>query len=170
MRKDIFHDHKAHSIYDKGTLNCFSFGGSNVHLSGRVRLRFFSRVWAEYKQDCILNPSANPIRMAGLVVRRHECQLYINDLVIDGDLVSASDDGTRASGATNAATSDLHLKRKMDSSELQVILSQLTVLRKQNEVLSTELDIMRDHFSKNVTYISDTMNRFAAIPATLSKT
>ena len=108
--------------------------------------------------------------MAGLVVRRHECQLYINDLVIDGDLVSASDDGTRASGATNAATSDLHLERKMDCSELQVILSQLTVLRKQNEVLSTELDIMRDHFSKNVTYISDTMNRFAAIPATLSKT
>ena len=30
MRKGIFHDHKAHSIYDKGTLNCFSFGGSNA--------------------------------------------------------------------------------------------------------------------------------------------
>ena len=83
----------------------------------------------------------------------------------------AVDDESRASGASsNATTSDLNLKRKRHSSELQIILSQLVVLQKQNEVLSTEFDIMKNYLCKKLKYISDTKNRLAAIPATLSKT
>ena len=121
----------------------------------------------------MLDPATNPVRKVALVVCGHEGQLFIDDLVVDGELVGgagAVDDENRASGATsNATTSDLNPKRKRHSSELQIILSQLAVAQKQNEVLSTEFDIMKNHLSKKLKYISDTMNRFAAIPATLSK-
>ena len=134
-----------------------------------VPQEILSRVQGEYERVRILDPATNPVRKVGLVVCGHEGQLFINDLVMDGEVVKgAVDDETGASGATNATTSDLNLKRKRHSSELQVILSQLAVLRKQNEVLSTEFDIMRNHLSKKLKYISDTMNRFAAIPATFS--
>ena len=134
-----------------------------------VPQEILSRVQGEYERVRILDPATNPVRKVGLVVCGHEGQLFIDDLVVDGEVVEgAVDDETRASGATNATTSDLNLKRKRHSSELQVILSQLAVLRKQNEVLSTEFDIMRNHLSKKLKYISDTMNRFAAIPATFS--
>ena len=91
-------------------------------------------------------------------------------MIIHEELVvgAATDDGNCASGA-NVTTIDLKLKRKRHSSELQVILSQLDILRKQNKVLSTEFDIMKNHLSKKLKYISDTMNWFATIPATVSK-
>ncbi len=100
----------------------------------------------------------------------HEGQLFIDDLlVVDGEVIKGTaDDETHASG-TNVTTSDLNLKRKRHSSELHVILSQLAVLRKQNEVLQTEFDITKNHLSKKLKYISSIMNQFAAISATLSR-
>ena len=62
----------------------------------------------------------------------------------------AVDDETYTSRATSSTTFDLNLKRKRHSSELQIILSQLAVLRKQNAVLSTEVDIMKNHLSKKL--------------------
>ena len=82
-----------------------------------------------------------------------EGKLFIDDLVVDGEVVKgAAADETRVSGA-NTTTSDLNLKRMKHSSELQVIFSLLAVLRKQNEVLSTEFDIMKNHLSKQLKYI-----------------
>ena len=57
----------------------------------------------------------------------------------------------------------------MHSSELQIILRQLIVLRKQNEALNTKSDMMKNIRSKKLKYISGTMNWFATIPARLSK-
>ena len=108
-----------------------------------------SRVQGEYELAHILDPGTNPVRKVGLVVCGHEGQLFIDD--------SAADDEARASWA-DATTFDLNLKRKRHSSELQVISSQLTVLRKQNEVLSTKVNIMKNHISKNLKYVADTMN------------
>ena len=127
-----------------------------------------SRVQGKYERVHILYPANNPVRKVGLVVCGLEDHLFIDDLVVDGEVVKcAADDETRASGA-NATTSDLNLRRKRHSSELQVVLSQLDVMRKQNEVLRTKFDIMKNHLSKKLKYISDTMNQFAAIPATFS--
>ena len=133
-----------------------------------VPKEILSRVQGEYERARILDPGTNPVRKVGLVVCGHEGQLFIDDLVIDGELAGAAYDEARASGA-EATTSDLNLKRKRHSSELQVILSQLAVLRKQNEVLSTKFDIMKNHISKKLKYIADTMNQFAAIPATFER-
>ena len=67
----------------------------------------------------------------------------MDDLVMDGELIEgAAGDETCVSAATNSTTSDLNLERKVYSFELQIILSQLVLLRKQNEILSTEFDIM----------------------------
>ena len=100
-----------------------------------VPQEILSRVQGEYERVCILDPATNPVRKFGLIVCGHEGQLFIDGLVVDGEVVEGSvDDETSASGATNATTSDLNLKRKRHSSELQVILSQLAVVRKQNEV------------------------------------
>ena len=158
---------KAAAVFGRAVLwACFDPLSSKL-----VPQEILSRVQGEYERSRILDPATNPVRKVGLVVCGHEGQLFIDDLVVDGELVGgAVDDETRASGATNATTSDLNMKRKRHSSELQIILSQLAVLRKQNEVLNTEFDIMKNYLSKKLKYISDTMNRFAAIPATLSKT
>ena len=80
----------------------------------------------------MLDPATNPVQKVGLVVCGYEGQLFIDDLVVNGELVGggAVDDESRASGATsNATTSDLNLKRKRHNSGLQIILSQLVVLQ-----------------------------------------
>ena len=139
-----------------------------------VPQEILSRVQGEYERVRMLDPATNPVRKVALVVCGHEGQLFIDDLVVDGELVGgrgAVDDENRASGATsNATTSDLNLKRKRHSSKLQIILSQLSILRTQNAILSTTLYEMKNHLSKKLKYIkSDTMNQFVAIPATSSK-
>ena len=158
---------KAAAVFGRAVLwACFDPLASKL-----VPQEILNRVQGEYERVRMLDPATNPVRKVGLVVCGHEGQLFIDDLVIDGELAGGGavyDEST--SGATSATTSDLNLKRKRHNSELQIILSQLAVLRKQNEVLSTEFDIMKNHLSKKLKYISDTMNRFAAIPATLSKT
>ena len=44
------------------------------------------------------------------------------------------------------------------------------MIRKQNDVLITEFDIMKKHLSKKFKCTLDNINWFAEIPATLSKT
>ena len=45
------------------------------------------------------------------------------------------------------------------------MISQLSVLQKQNEVLSEELSVMKTHLRKKLKYMADTLNRIAVIPA-----
>ena len=66
-----------------------------------------------------MDSATNPVQKVGLAVCRYEDYLFIDDLVVDGDLVeSAADDEMHASGDTNANTFDLNLKRKWHSSQL----------------------------------------------------
>ena len=93
----------------------------------------------------------------------HEGQLFIGNLVVDGE-------GPEVNDEPQATTvTDLNLKMRRQSSELQAVLSQLAVIRKQNEVLHTELDITKTHICKKLKYMTDTMNRIVAIPATMSE-
>ena len=122
------------------------------------------RVKSQYACICTLDPTLNPIRKVGLVVRGHEGQLFINDLVDDDEEeVACSNDDPSLAGIT-----DLNKKRKRQSAELQALLSQLSVLQKQNEVLAEELSVLKTHLSKKLKYMADTMNRIAAIPAQIT--
>ena len=124
------------------------------------------RVKSQYARICTLDPTLNPIRKVGLVVCGHEGQLFIDEVVVDDDddEVACSNDEPSLAGIA-----DLNKKRKRQSAELQAVLSQLSVLRKQNEVLSEELSVMKTHLSKKLKYMADTMNRIAAIPAQITR-
>ena len=123
------------------------------------------RVKSQYARICTLDPTLNPIRKVGFVVCGHEGQLYIDNLVVeDEEEVACSNDEPSLAGIT-----DLNRKRKRQSAELQAVLSQLSVLRKQNEVLSEELSVLKTHLSKKLKYMADTLNRIAAIPAQITR-
>ena len=64
---------------------------------------------------------------------------------------------------------DLNLKRRRHSCELQAVLSQLAAIWKYNEVLHTELDITKTHKFKKVKFMADTKNRIVAMSATMSE-
>ena len=73
----------------------------------------------------------------------------MDDLVVDGELIEGvAGDESCVLAATNSTTSDLNLERKVYRFKLQIILSRLVLLREQNEVLSTEFDIMKIHLGK----------------------
>ena len=73
-----------------------------------------------------------------MVVCCYEGQLFINDLVVNGeDEIAYSNDGP--SRAICSDIIDLNKNRQMQSIELQAVLSQLAVLWKHNTVLTEEL-------------------------------
>ena len=115
-----------------GAVLCACFDSWSNQL---VPPKTISRVQGQCKWAHILDPTANPTWNVGLAVCGHECQLFINDLVLERESVKGAEDNeTCASKATNTTPSDLNLKRKRHSFELHIILSQLAILRKQNEV------------------------------------
>ena len=132
--------------------------------SFHVPVDILERVKSQYTRICTIDPTLNPIRKVGLVVCGHEGQLFIDDLVVDGEEATCSNDDTSLAGIT-----DLNKKRKRQSAELQAVLSQISVLRKQNEVLSEELSVLKTHLSKKLKYMTDTLNRIAAIPAQITR-
>ena len=99
-----------------------------------------SRVQSQYKHIQTLNPDPKQVKKVGLIVCGHEDQLLIDNFVIDVESGPAVDVDTQYETVT-----DLNIKRRRQSSEIQTILSQLDVHWKQNEVLHTELDIMKNH-------------------------
>ena len=122
--------------------------------------RIFERVKSQYTHICTLDQTLNPIRKVGLVVCGHGGQLFIYDLVVDNEEeVASSNDDPSLAGITDLNNK----KRKRQSAELQAVLSQLSVLWKQNEVLSEELSVLKTHLSKKLKYMVDTLNRIAAI-------
>ena len=150
---------KSAAVFGKAILwACFDPVASK-HVPQDILLR----VQSQYERIRTLEPETNPVKKVGLIVCGHEGQLFIDDLVVDGEGPAVNDE-------TQAATvTDLNLTRRRQSSELQAVLSQLAVIRKQNEVLHTELDITKTHICKKLKYMADTMNRIAAIPATMSE-
>ena len=124
----------------------------------------FERVKSQYTHVCTLDPTLNPIRKVDLVVCGHGGQLFIDDLVVDNEEeVASSNDDPSLAGIT-----DFNKKRKRQSAELQAVLSQLSVLQKQNEVLLEELSVLKTHLSKKLKYMVDTLNRIAAILAQIT--
>ena len=85
-------------------------------------------------------------------------------MVDNEEEVACSNDDPSLAGIT-----DLNKKRQRQSTELQAVLSQLSVLQKQNEVLSEELSALKTHLSKKLKYMADILNRIAAIPAQITR-
>ena len=113
-----------------------------------VPTSILERVKSQYTRICTLDPTLNPIRKVGLIVCGHEGQLFIDGLVVDEEEATCDNDDTSL-----ACITDLNKKRKRQSAELHTVLSQLSVLQKQNEVLLEELSVLKTHLSKKLKYI-----------------
>ena len=138
--------------------------------SSHVPQDIADRVKSQYAHVCTFEPILVPIRKVCLVVCGREGQIFIDNLIVDveDDTVCSNDETSRA---TSSGVTDLNKKRQRQSAEQQVVISQLSVPQKQNEVLSEEIDKCNEDTSKQkLKYMTNTtLNRIAAIPAQITR-
>ena len=96
---------------------------------------------AQYERIRTSEPAISPVKKFGLVVAGYEGQLFI-DRLPDPEAEPAPNDG-------DAAITDMNQRWRCQSAELQAVFSQLACVRKQNEVLQTELGLTRRVFFFN---------------------
>ena len=112
----------------------------------------------------------NLVKKVPVVVCDHEGQLFIDKLLDPGaaavpsDLPASHDAVQFSSDPTN-----IHRRRARHSAEMQAVFSQLGLIRKQNNDLQTELEIMRTLLSKKMKHLSDAVNRMAIMPARVTR-
>ena len=124
------------------------------------------RVAAQYESIRLLEPNTNPVKKITLVVAGHEGQLFIDELNDPDE--PASSDGSVPS--TPANVSDVNRKRVRRTGEMQAIFSQLSAIRRQNDVLQSELSLTRNSLLSKLKIVSTNMNRIALIPAQVATT
>ena len=74
------------------------------------------RVTSQYTRICTLDPTLNLILKVGLIVCGYKGQLFIDNLVVEGeDAACSNDDTTSLAGIT-----DLNRKRKIQSAEYRL--------------------------------------------------
>lgn len=112
------------------------------------------RVTSAYERARLLDAGENPVKKVGLVVVGSEGQLFIDMLPepdADGDLQQPS----------GAGVMEANLRRRRQNAELQAVFSQLAAIKRQNELLHAELEVMRTNFMGKMKRISDSLNRIA---------
>ncbi len=82
----------------------------------------------------MLDMTVNPIQQALFVICGHECKLIIEELIDhQNDGPTSHDEGSLPPYPT-----DIHRRWIRLSSEVQVVLAQMMMIRKQNEELQNE--------------------------------
>ena len=117
------------------------------------------RVTSSYERIKIPESDNNPIKKVGLVVVGNEGQLFIDFLPSDQD--EADPDHVGADVSTAA------YRRRRQNAELQAVFSQLAAIRRQNEMLQSELELTRASLSKKLQKMSQSVHRLS-IPAQYS--
>ena len=130
-----------------------------------VPLQLYKRVNLEYERVRVLDSDVNPVRKAPLVICGHEGRLIVEELI------DHQDDGTTAhdEGSLPRTPEDINRRRSRQSSEMQVVLAQLMMIRKQNEELQNEFQVFKSHISKRIRYLNDSVKRLTTVPARVSK-
>ena len=94
----------------------------------------------------------------------HEGQLIVEELIIE------SEEETSTSVGVSAQTpEEMNRKRSRHSSEMQSVLAQLMVIRKQNEELNNEVQGLRTMMTKRIKYLADSVNRLTMVPAKVNR-
>lgn len=140
-----------------------------------VPLQIIKRVHTAYEAIRKLDTTQNPVRKVPLVVCGHEGQLIIEELFDEDATPDGVGVGGGGGGGAEAPAHDdnnspatpeaLNRRRSRHSSEMQAVFAQLMLLRKQNEELTTEIQSLRTHVSRKITYLSSTVNRLTMVPA-----
>ena len=116
------------------------------------------RVTSSYEQVRYLEPDINPVKKVGLVVVGNEGQLFI-DLLPDADGDQYNDEQPGAGDVR-----ETNYRRRRQSAELQAVFSQLAAIRRQNELIQTDIDLTRTNLMNKMQKLIDSVNRLA-IPA-----
>lgn len=91
-----------------------------------VPLQISKRVNLEYERVRVLDSDVNPVQKAPLVICGHKGQLIVEELI------DHQDDGPNAhgEGSLPRTPEDMNRRRSRQSSEIQVVLAQLMIIRK----------------------------------------
>ena len=153
-------DKRAAHILGKALLwACLDPEGQDI-----VPLQILKRVTLEYERVRVLDSTVNPVRKAPLVICGHEGQLIVEELIDHEDGATAHDEGSLP-----RTPEDLHRRRSRQSSEMQVVLSQLMLIRKQNEELQNEFQVFKSHISKRIRYLNESVKRLTTVPARVNR-
>jgi hypothetical protein len=146
-------DQKAAVVLGKALLwACF-----DTSVSENVPPQVIKRVLLKYEHLRRLVPTENPVRRIPLVVCGHEGQLVIDELL--------DDEGEGESNNISTNNEDITRKRSRQSAATKAVFAQLMEIRKQNEELKREMEVLRCQLSKRVKYLGDSVNRLTIVSA-----
>ena len=122
-----------------------------------VPLQIIKRVHSDYEAIQKLDITLNPVCKVPLVVCGHKGQLIIEEL-FDEEAPTAE---TPAYDDNNSPATPEVLNRRQSRhlSDMQAVFTQLMLIRKQNEELTTEIQNVQAYFSKKIVYLGSTVNR-----------
>ena len=113
------------------------------------------RVTSAYERTRFMDFDVNPIKKIGLVVVGSEGQLFI-DLLPDPN---ANDDEQQQQQHNDITEENYRRRRK--NAELQAVFSQLAAIKRQNEMLHSELEVMRTSVSTKLKTVFNSINRIS---------
>ena len=117
-----------------------------------VPLQIIKRVVTAYQRvQNQWEPTENSVHKVPLVICGHDGQLIIEELFKgDGDVDNPAHDESNSA----ATPEQLNRRRSRNSSEMQAVFAQLILIHRQNEKLTTKVQILRSHLSKKVKHLS----------------
>ena len=117
-----------------------------------VPLQIIKRVVTTYQRvQNQWEPTENSVHKVPLVICGHDGQLIIEELFKgDGDVDNPAHDESNSA----ATPEQLNRRRSRNSSEMQAVFAQLILIHRQNENLTTKVQILRSHLSKKVKHLS----------------
>lgn len=129
------------------------------HYKTYVPDELLKRVTSSYERIKLLDTDDNAIKKVGLVVVGNEGQLFIDLLPCDQDEADPDHRGADVSTA--------NYRRRRESAELQAVFSQLAAIRRQNEMLQSELELTRSSVIQKLKKMSQSVHRLS-IPVQFS--
>ena len=157
----MHHCKKTAAVFGKAILwACFD-PSVRDHVPKSIR----ERVISQYEAIRLLDANTNPVQKISLVIAGHEGQLFIDELNDPDEPASDNAAQIRPSDA-----SKLNRKRVRRSAEMQAVFSQLSAIRRQNDVLQNELTFTRNNLLTKLKIIATNINHISLIPAQVATT
>ena len=111
-----------------------------------VPLQIIKRGHNTYEAIQKLETSQNPVYKVPFVVCGHEGQLIIEELFVEEVGIDTGAEAPVHDGKNSPVTPEvLNRRRSRHLSEMQAVFAQLMLIRKKNEELTTELQLLRTH-------------------------
>ena len=111
------------------------------------------RVTSSYERIRVLSSDVNAIKKVGLVVVGNEGELYIDVLSSDQDVADPDHTGSDVSNANYV--------RRRQTAEMQAVFSQLASIKRQNELLQSELEITRTCMMNKLKKVAESVHRIS---------